>query len=230
VAATKPVLVRDLRAAKVQVFETIGSCPRAAQNILDSLLQAAGMENVLFHSALPSFTELLSSSGFEPGQAWDNASLGVRLKRSGIAEYLPGGLSMLPDVTRSMPWLVRQLAFLNQPRSTKAMARHLLYYLDWYLNPEAPRSVFRVLWDRGVRKYLFPAVIPLVSVPLLFSSNLSLAWSALLVFGLLPFYFVTEVIEVFLQGKDMRQRAAALFWYLAATYSDLQNNRTAAVP
>jgi hypothetical protein len=62
------------------------------------------------------------------------AELRQRLADSGLAELLPGGVDLLPDIFEARG-LLKSLSTWLKPRSYRQLAQHLTRFLDWYIHP-----------------------------------------------------------------------------------------------
>lgn len=61
-----------------------------------------------------------------------------KLRTSGLAQLIPGGIDAFPDIYAQMPWWQRSIEVTRRPRSFVQLLEHLYEYLEWYVDPARP--------------------------------------------------------------------------------------------
>jgi hypothetical protein len=141
-----------------------------------------------------------------------------KLRRSGLAQLLPGGRTMLPDIHEQLPGFWLSVERLLEPRTYPQLVQHVVKYLDWYLEPtpEAPPPLLQVF-----------TAVPLLTLLLLFAPMLG--FFSLL--GLLPLLLLLRPLATRKRAHETRRvhnfysafsmiNSAELFYYLLDEYAD----------
>jgi hypothetical protein len=141
-----------------------------------------------------------------------------RLHHSGLAQLIPGGLDLLPDIYAALPEPYRRFEWELRPRNYRQLARHLLTYLDWYIDPRQPLSL-------AAQAVTLPRRLPLLVQGANTAALATLFFSPLLAVCWLPLFlaWTAAVPEADLKvGIGVRQliHAAELYFYLHEAYAD----------
>lgn len=102
--------------------------------------------------------DLGTLEGINPFYAVDSVGVAYRLdlrpllERSDIAQRMAGGIEAFPDITESMPALIRPLERIYRPRGLEQTTMHVLRNLEWYISGSRqghrPRTMlWPVVWS-----------------------------------------------------------------------------------
>lgn len=150
--------------------------------------------------------------------------LRMRLPASGIAQRLPDGIAAFPDITQKMQWPASALARVVRPRSYRALTRHLLADLDWYLDPQSLPEGGNLIMVRLLILVMAIGALLFIFGMLTFSDSswtvgggLGIFCAAFLATG--P-YSERHALRVNYRHQVLKVRAEELYYYLLTSYTD----------
>ncbi|MBN2083365.1 hypothetical protein JW859_14305 [bacterium] len=151
-------------------------------------------------------------------QLWLNA----RLRQSGLAKGLAGGLAFLPDPTDHLSWPWRYLARRYGPRNYGQLTRQIVQNLEWFVDQSQQlRDPWTIAGEQLPYSLLFTFMLFISMAPT--TPIFRLHWLLVLAIFLGVWAFC-YVLQVTWGRKSHRHKTncAEFFHYLRREYSDTQ--------
>jgi hypothetical protein len=144
-----------------------------------------------------------------------------KVNRSGLAQSLPGGGSFLPDISSSMTGLAKVVYRFRRPRTLEQQVSHLVQYLEFYSDPHAKRSGYRMVYQL-LRDDIITFLVVLL-VAFFLTGNL-IAWYNPAVLIIAAFCILGAVFSsignYFHSMMTLNHNATVTFHYFWEEYSD----------
>lgn len=205
--------VSDRKKTSEFLFKQVGN--KVAAAMLDAL---ANDNN--YSGSSPFYTTLQAGRIPQELAQGERARLRERLRSSGLAEALPAGLDLLPDIFENSP-AMRWCGALARPRNLSEAVLHVCTFLNWYLDPAEPISFSRAVSAAilSPRAILITIVLSVLLVGMLVLLRTRVGALSFLFFA--PQFWLWGAQSLLRRiglGRDYKMRNEELFLYLFETY------------
>jgi hypothetical protein len=149
-----------------------------------------------------------------------------RLRKSGLAQAMVAGQDLLPNIYEVLPQPLRAWEKLWKPRSFRALAHHIVRYMDWYVEPQPhvssdltkPRLRVLFLGAAAVAVLVYSSLLGLIRSDMLASEVFLSAFTVLVVLFAANYLNSGRHRAALLEMNAVR--VAEFLFYLIDSYSD----------